>query len=111
MAPGRARRIERAGPRRARDVAVDDPHCRAAQTDRVLAAVKARRCAPPPLRGADGLDTGCAHGRQTALARQRRKRVPLQVAVDELTPLPSSPADGRRKASAGSQLTLERFRY
>ena len=29
----------------------------------MLAAVKARRSAPPPLRGADGLDAGCAHER------------------------------------------------
>ena len=36
--------------------------CRAHQHDRVLAGVKARRFAPPPLRGADGLDAGCAHG-------------------------------------------------
>ena len=35
---------------------------RAHQHDRVLAGVKARRFAPPPLRGADGLDAGCAHG-------------------------------------------------
>ena len=38
------------------------PGCRAHQHDRVLAGVKARRFAPPPLRGADGLDAGCAHG-------------------------------------------------
>ena len=31
------------------------------QRARVLAAVKARRSAPPPLRGADGLDAGSAH--------------------------------------------------
>ena len=30
---------------------------------RVLTAVKARRCAPPPLRGADGLDGGSTHAR------------------------------------------------
>ena len=44
-----------------------EPH----QHDRVLAGVKARRFAPPPLRSgpasrgrrpADGLDAGCAHG-------------------------------------------------
>ena len=35
-----------------------DPQCA-----RVLAAVKARRSAPPPLRGADGLDAGSAHAR------------------------------------------------
>ena len=40
----------------------DDPRCRPRQRDRVLAGVQARRCAPPPLRGADGLDAGCAHG-------------------------------------------------
>ena len=33
------------------------------QHARVLAAVQARRCAPPPLRGADGLDGGSAHAR------------------------------------------------
>ena len=49
MAPGRVERD--AGPHRGHDVAVDDPHCRAAQPDRVLTAVKARRCAPPPLPG------------------------------------------------------------
>ena len=30
---------------------------------RALAAVKARCSAPPPLRGADGLDAGSAHAR------------------------------------------------
>ena len=33
------------------------------QRARVLTAVKARRSAPPPLRGAHGLDAGSAHGR------------------------------------------------
>ena len=33
----------------------------------MLAGVKARRYAPPPLRGADGLDTGCAHGHRQIL--------------------------------------------
>ena len=33
------------------------------QRARVLTGVKARRCAPPPLRGADGLDAGSAHAR------------------------------------------------
>ena len=41
--------------------------CRAHQHDRVLADIKARRFAPPPLRGADGLDAGCAHGPGLAL--------------------------------------------
>ena len=36
---------------------------RSRQRARVLTAVKARRCAPPPLRGADGLDSGSAHAR------------------------------------------------
>ena len=49
-----------AGSRRAPELGSSG--CRAAQRDRVLTGVKARRCAPPPLRGADGLDTGCAHG-------------------------------------------------
>ena len=33
------------------------------QRARVLTAVKARRSAPPPLRGAHGLDAGSAHAR------------------------------------------------
>ena len=33
------------------------------QRARVLTDVKARRFAPPPLRGADGLDAGSAHAR------------------------------------------------
>ena len=33
----------------------------------MLAGVKARRYAPPPLRGADGLDTACAHGHRQSL--------------------------------------------
>ena len=41
---------------------IDNSHCRADQRDRVLTGVKARRCAPPPLRGGSGLDTGSAHG-------------------------------------------------
>ena len=49
------------------DPGVDDPRCRANQHDRVLAGGKARRYAPPPLRGADGLDTGCAHGHRQSL--------------------------------------------
>ena len=39
---------------RRRSPRVDDPRCRANQHDRVLAGVKARRYAPPPLRGAAG---------------------------------------------------------
>ena len=66
--------------------AVDDadPRCRAHQHDRVLAAVKARRFAPPPLRGADGLDAGCAHGpgRPCPTARERSEEGPE---CDELT--------------------------
>ena len=52
------------------------PGCRAHQHDRVLAGVKARRFAPPPLRGADGLDAGCAHGpgRARPTARKRSDR-------------------------------------
>ena len=40
------------------DPGVDDPRCRANQHDRVFAGGKARRYAPPTLRGADRLDTG-----------------------------------------------------
>ena len=64
--PGAARPWRRcAGSRE--DPGVDDPRCRANQHDRVLAGVKPRRYAPPPLRGADGLDTGCAHGHRQSL--------------------------------------------
>ena len=66
--------------------AVDDadPRCRAHQHDRVLATVKARRFAPPPLRGADGLDAGCAHGpgRPCPTARERSEEGPE---CDEMT--------------------------
>ena len=41
-----------------RVVPSSDPH-----RPRVLTGVKARRSAPPPLRGADGLDAGSAHAR------------------------------------------------
>ena len=61
------------------------PRCRAHQHDRVLAAVKARRFAPPPLRRADGLDAGCAHGpgRPCPTARGRSaERGPKSDGVD-----------------------------
>ena len=55
---------------------------------RVLAAVKARRSAPPPLRGADGLDAGCAHERPgSCLTRTHSRR----------------PEARRRGAGAGAQ--------
>ena len=48
--------------RRPQDVVVGRRR-RSRQRALVLTAVKARRCAPPPLRGADGLDGGSAHAR------------------------------------------------
>ena len=39
------------------------PASSAQQRARVLTGVKARRYAPPPLRGSDGLDAGSAHAR------------------------------------------------
>ncbi len=57
---------------------------RSRQRARVLTAVKARRCAPPPLRGADGLDGGSAHALQTGLVRRRNRHDPLHVVVDDL---------------------------
>ena len=54
----------------------------------MLAAVKARRSAPPPLRGADGLDAGCAHERPgSCLTRTHSRR----------------PEARRRGAGAGAQ--------
>ena len=52
--------------RRPQDVAVADGTVET-QRARVLAAVKALRCAPPPLRGAEGLDGGSAHARPDCL--------------------------------------------
>ena len=46
-------------------------HCRAGQRDRVLTGVKARRCAPPPLRGAAAL-TPAPRTVTDLLARQTR---------------------------------------
>ena len=67
----RARRIDRsAQPRRAIDV--DNPHCRAGPHDRVLTAVKARRYATPPLRGASAL-TPAPRTVMAILARQTRE--------------------------------------
>ena len=57
---------------------------RSRQRARVLTAVKTRRYAPPPLRGADGLDGGSAHALQTGLVRRRNKHDPLHVVVDDL---------------------------
>ena len=57
---------------------------RSRQRARVLTAVKARRYAPPPLRGADGLDGGSAHALQTGLVRRRNKHDPLHIGVDDL---------------------------
>ncbi len=50
------------------------------QPARVLTGVKARRCAPPPLRGADGLDAGSAHGSsRLALADDAHSYAPYML--------------------------------
>ena len=51
------------------------------QRARVLAAVQARRSAPPPLRGAHGVDTGSAHAR------------PVLLSDDDQFPTPASEGD------------------
>ena len=55
------------------------------QCARVLASVKARRSAPPPLRGAQGLDPGSAHARPDWLLPTMPDPDPLHVVVDELS--------------------------
>ena len=55
------------------------------QRARVLACVKARRSAPPPLRGAQGLDPGSAHARPDWLLPTMPNPDPLHVVVDELS--------------------------
>ena len=52
------------------------------QRARVLTDVKARRFAPPPLRGADGLDAGSAHARPDWLLPTMLTHTPLHVVVD-----------------------------
>ena len=54
------------------------------QRARVLVGVKARRSAPPPLRGAHGLDAGSAHARPDWLLQTMPNPDPLHVVVDEL---------------------------
>ena len=50
------------------------------QRARVLTDVKARRFAPPPLRGADGLDVGSAHGSsRLALADDAHSYTPYML--------------------------------
>ena len=50
------------------------------QRARVLTDVKARRFAPPPLRGADGLDAGSAHGSsRLALADDAHSYTPYML--------------------------------
>ena len=55
------------------------------QRARVLAGAKARRSAPPPLRGAHGLDAGSAHARPDWLLPTMPNPDPLHVVVDELS--------------------------
>ena len=74
LAAAKQNQAPAAGKKQAIDDA--DPGCRAQQHDRVLAGVKARRFAPPRLRGADGLGAGCAHGprRPCPTARKRSEK-------------------------------------
>ena len=55
--------------------------------------VKARRFAPPPLRGADGLDVGSAHARPDWLLPTMPTHTPLHVVVavlSRMTPFPAT---------------------
>ena len=58
------------------------------QRARVLTGVKARRFAPPPLRGADGPDAGSAHARPGWLLLTMPTHTPLHVVVDVLSGMP-----------------------
>ena len=80
--------------------------CRAHQHDRVLAGVKARRFAPPPLRGADGLDAGCAHGprRSCPTARERSDRR-ASGTLEERRTVPMEETDRRRCYAPTSRST------
>ena len=51
------------------------------QRARVLAAVQARRSAPPPLRGAHGVDTGSAHARPGSCLTMTSSRRPHRRAT------------------------------
>ena len=72
------------------------------QRARVLAGVKARRSAPPRLRGAHGLDAGSAHARPDWLLPTMPNPDPLHVVVDELSRMTPFPVtvdnDGQQRA-------------
>ena len=55
------------------------------QRRRVLARVKVRRYAPPPLRGADNLDAGSAHALRLAPCLTMPNHDPLHLVVDDLS--------------------------
>ena len=70
---------------RPQDVVVADGTVEA-QRARVLAAVKTRRSAPPPRRGAEGLDGSSAHARPDGLLHDGASDpAPLHVVVDDLS--------------------------
>ena len=78
------------------------------QRARVLASVKARRSAPPPLRRAQGLDPGSAHARPDWLL----PTMPNPVVVDELsrmTPFRAT-VDSETSATAPSPSSRRRPR-
>ena len=70
--------------RRPQDVVVGRRR-RSRQRARVLTAVKARCCAPPPLRGADGLDGGSGHGSSRLASSDGATNMPLHVVVEDLS--------------------------
>ena len=80
--------------------------CRAHQHDRVLAGVKARRFAPPPLREADGPDAGCAPGprRSCPTARERSDRR-ASGTLEERSTAPMEETDRRRCCAPTSRST------
>ena len=55
------------------------------QRRRVLARVKVRRYAPPPLRGAGNLDAGSAHALRLAPCLTMPNHDPLHLVVDDLS--------------------------
>ena len=70
------------------------------QRARVLTDVKARRFAPPPLRGADGLDVGSAHARPDWLLPTMPTHTPLHVVVAVLSRMTPFPATVDTRAGA-----------
>ena len=83
MTPSRPRQIDWDS-RQCRLPHDDNSHCRAGQRDRVLTGVKARRYAPPPLRGAAAL-TPAPRTVTDLFARQTRNISSRKEAIHEST--------------------------